>query len=201
MRPLADSDRLMAVTFSADGLISSLSSSAEQITGYSAHELVGHSITQIVGDKSVFEVPSMLNSAREWGAWDGEIVHRDRSGRCLNAWATITPLTGRRDIHTGFLLVSSFHESRGVGFEGEKPLQEVAARLRTVSHELNNPLAVMMGFAQLIMLSPHCGGRIRGDMEKLYVELKRVIQVVEKLHGYARSLEGERKSESLVATG
>jgi hypothetical protein len=32
-------------------------------------------------------------------------------------------------------------------------------------------------------------------MEKLHAELKRVIQVVEKLHGYAIALEGERSAE------
>ena len=79
--PLDDSARWMAVSISPDGLIVSLSSSAELLTGYSARELAGRPVTQIMADRSVFEVPQMMESAREWGGWTGEVSHRTRSGK------------------------------------------------------------------------------------------------------------------------
>jgi hypothetical protein len=44
-------------------------------------------------------------------------------------------------------------------------------------------------------LNTGCQGRIRTDIEKLYSELKRVNQVVERLHGYAISLYDKRQPE------
>ena len=70
---------------SSDGLISSLSNTAEQLTGYSAHELVGRPVTMILADRSIFEVPQMMRAAVDWGAWNGEIMHRNRSGKAFKA--------------------------------------------------------------------------------------------------------------------
>jgi signal transduction histidine kinase len=74
--------------------------------------------------------------------------------------------------------------------DGEEALRcEVGKELRTLVHELNNPLAVMMGFTQLILLNNHCDGKVRADLDKVYSEMKRVARAVEKLHGYALSLQ------------
>ena len=65
---------------------------------------------------------------------------------------------------------------------------DVGSRVRALVHDLNNPLAVVMGSTQLLALNVHCTGKIRSDIEKLYSELEKMAQVVEKLHGYAFSL-------------
>ncbi len=75
--------------------------------------------------------------------------------------------------------------------QGEEALRcEVGKELRTLVHELNNPLAVMMGFTQLILLNNRCDSKVRADMDKVYSEMKRVARAVEKLHTYALSLQG-----------
>ncbi len=78
----------------------------------------------------------------------------------------------------------------GPSTEGEGALRgEVGKELRTLVHELNNPLAVMMGFTQLILLNNRCDGKVRDDLDKIYSEMKRVARAVEKLHTYALSLQ------------
>jgi len=193
MQAHSDAAEWMAVAFSADGLIASLSSKAEQLTGYSAEDLIGRPVTHIMADRSAFDVPCMLDSAKEWGYWDGEVVHRCRSGESFEARASLTPLTGRDDNVWGYLLVSIPEVPTGTTC-GEIPLGDVAAKLRMFSHELNNPLAVMMGFAQLILLNTRCEGQIRTDMEKLFSELKRVVQVVERLHSFAVALQEDHSA-------
>ena len=187
----------MAVTLSADGLIVSLSSNAEQLTGYSARELVGRPITQIMADQSVFEVPQMMESAKEWGCWSGEICHRNRSGKQLTSRSSLTVLSGRNNENVGFMLVSVFASQGAFSRDGSVDSAEISSRLRAFAHELNNPLAVVMGITQLMLLNSQCQGRIRTDLDKLFLEMKRVIQVVERLHAYAISL-GETHAESSV---
>ena len=66
---------------------------------------------------------------------------------------------------------------------------EISAQLRAIVHELNNPLAVVMGFTQLMILSDGYDGRFRADLDKIYGEMKRVVKGVERLHAYALSLQ------------
>ncbi len=190
MRTFSEATQWMAVALSSDGLISAISNSAEQLIGYSAHELVGRPVTAILADRSVFDVPQMLKSANDWGIWEGEISHRDRSGRFLKAHASLATLSARENSPAGFLLLSSLNQQPSATGRDES-LCEVAAYLRETAHELNNPLAVMMGFTQLILLDLHCEGTMKADMERLYAEMQRVVQVVERLHSYARSLQDE----------
>jgi len=194
MQSISESALWMAVSLSSDGLITSISSNTEQLTGYSAHELVGHPVTVILGDRVVFETSQMLKSALDWGTWHGEIVHRTRSGKQVRAHASLTPLISRQNDCAGYLMFSDWRPC-AAGTAAGSALEEVAAHLRRTSHELNNPLAVMMGFSQLILLDPHCDGKLRLDVERLYSETKRIIQIVERLHAYAGSLQ-EMNSES-----
>ncbi len=180
----------LAVTFSTDALIESVSPSAEQLTEYTPRELVGQPLTQILADCSIFEVPCMMESARLSGHWEGELIHRSLGGKCFAARAMLTPLAGENESVRGYLLVSMPAVSCETTDYAINP-PDLAANLRRISHELNNPLAVMMGFAQLILLNTRCEGQIRADMEKLYAELKCVIQVVDQLHSYAIALQEE----------
>ena len=100
----------MIVTLSPDGLITSLSNAAEQLTGYSAHELVDRPVTMILADRSIFEVPQMMEAAADWGAWKGEVTHRTRSGKVFKAGASLTQLTSHEDNSAGFLLLSTLQE-------------------------------------------------------------------------------------------
>lgn len=135
----------------------------------------------------------MMESARLSGHWEGELIHRSRGGKCFKARAALTPLAGVNERAQGYLLVSMPAVSSEAG-ASIIHVPDLAVNLRRISHELNNPLAVMMGFAQLILLNTRCEGQIRSDMEKLYAELKCVIQVVDQLHSYAIGLQEEPPS-------
>ncbi len=195
MRNFADPAHAIIVAFSRDGLISSISPGVELATGYAAQDLAGRPITHILADRSVFEVPQLMKSAREWGAWQGEITLRNRGGETLDVRGTVTHLTGRGNQCSGYLLVSGPLESTAGSTRDDALLFEIGAKLRMFSHELNNPLAVIMGFTQLILLNPCCSSDVRSDLEKVFPELKRVVQIVERLHTYAVSLQEGQEVE------
>jgi len=181
--------RWIGITFSAGGLIESLSASAEQITGYSAGELVGKPITHVLGDRSVFEIAEMIETARDWGAWEGAIEHRDRSGNTLEGRGSLALLAGCEPAPVRYALITLLERDAAEAPWDRTALEQVGSRLRILAHEINNPLAVIMGFTQLIMLNGNCSGKIRTDMEKLSSEVGRLIQIAERLHSYARTLQ------------
>jgi PAS domain S-box-containing protein len=189
MVDLANATHWMALSFSPEGSITSVSSSTEQITGYTAQELVGRPVTHLMADKTAFEIPHMMQAAREWGSWEGNIVHRFRNGRSFEAHGDLSLLSDKRNTFTGYLLVSAISGAAERSIGGDNALTAVTARLRVVCHEMNNPLAVMLGFVQLILLNPDCQGKIRADMEKVFSEMQRVIHSVARLHSYALALQ------------
>jgi PAS domain S-box-containing protein len=194
MQALVRSSRWLAAALSPDALIVSLSASAEQFTGYSAQELVGRPITQILADLSAFKMPQILNAAKEWGNWEGELIHRARSGRSLEARGAVTPLAGKGNLPAGFLLVSNLNKAPAMDACDNAVVADIASSLREFVHDLNNPLAVVMGFAQLLELNSNCNGKVQADIEKISEELRNVVHIVERLHGYAISLGDKPKS-------
>ncbi len=194
MQTLVCSSSWLAAALSADALIVSLSASAEQFTGYSAQELVGRPITQILADHSAFEMPQILNAAKEWGNWEGELIHRTRSGRSLEARGAVTSLAGKGNLPAGFLLVSNLNRTPSMNACDSAVVADISASLRGFVHDLNNPLAVIMGFAQLLELNSDCNGKVQADIKKISEELKNVVRIVERLHGYAISLDDKPKS-------
>ncbi len=140
-------------------------------------------------------MPRFLDQAREWGYWEGETIHRTRGGRSLEARSVITLLSGKLDRADGFLFVSNLSTSLVLKESDKSAVADIATNLRAFAHDLNNPLAVIMGFSQLLILNTACQGKIRADIEKLYSELKRVNQVVERLHDYAISLYEKRSPD------
>ena len=195
MQALVCSPRWLAAALSQDALIVSLSDSAEQFTGYSAQELVGRPITQILADHSAFQMPQILNAVKEWGNWEGALLHRTRSGRSLEARGSVTALAGKGNLPAGFLFMSNLNKAPAMNGRDNAAVADIAASLRAFVHDLNNPLAVIMGFAQLLELNSNCNGKIRADIEKLSEELKNVVNIVERLHEYAISLDGKPKAK------
>lgn len=188
MQSIGDSSKWLAVTLSSDAFITSLSPGAERIIGYSPQELVGRPLTQILANSTAFELSRMMDAAEKWGYWNGEIIHQARSGNHLKTRGTLALLSGHENNTSRYLLISSLNGSLALGAVEDAALEEVAAKLRSFAHEINNPLAVIMGFAQLLILNENCPGKVRSDIEKIFYELKQVIHLVDKLHAYAIAL-------------
>ena len=200
MQALVCSSMWLAAALSPDARIVSLSASAEQFTGYSVQELVGRPITQIMADHSAFKMPQILSAVKEWGNWEGELIHRTRSGRSLEARGAVTSLAGEGNLPAGFLFMSNMNKTPAMNACDDAAVADIAASLRAFVHDLNNPLAVVMGFAQLLELNSNCNGKVRADIEKLSEELKNVVRLVERLHEYAISLDdrSNAKQEHII---
>jgi signal transduction histidine kinase/ActR/RegA family two-component response regulator len=68
-----------------------------------------------------------------------------------------------------------------------------------VAHELNNPLAGIMGFAQLV-LSTELNPKIRQNLERIYSEAVRSQKIVQNLLGFSRRHQPEKAYRNLNET-
>ncbi len=185
---LTNSSGWLAVTLSPETLVTALSPGAESFAEYTGREMVGCPVTQFLADKTVFEMPQILDTVRKKGKWEGEVVYRDRHGRGIRTQGSIILLSDDESRHSGYLLFSKLTKPENSTDASGSIYADIGSRVRALVHDLNNPLAAVMGSTQLLALNVHCTGKIRSDVEKLYSELEKVAQIVEKLHGYAFSL-------------
>ena len=184
----------VAIAFSPEGRITSVSANAEQLAGCPAGELIGRPIVRLMTDDMAFEIPSMMDAAVQQGYWKGAITFRMRGEGAVKAEGILYPLVGAPDSASGFLLISQECTSKQT-----LPLHEIEAALRDLTHELNNPLAILAGFTQLLMCNSDCSEKIRADMEKLHLETGRIIAVSDKLRALAVSLHERRDSQDHLA--
>ncbi|MCX7885732.1 MAG: ATP-binding protein [Verrucomicrobiae bacterium] len=68
-----------------------------------------------------------------------------------------------------------------------------------VAHELNNPLAVIMGYAQILTSQDHPPARVRGDLLKILHESERAAKIVRNLLNFARPREPQLAPTDLNA--
>lgn len=177
-----------AVTLNDDTCVTSLSAGIEGIAGFARDKIIGESIARMLADKTVFQLPRILDTVRAAGMWEGEVSFRDGNDMPVPARGTILPLSAGENGNSGYLLLvkpiaaepesdASDSISAGVGFH-----------IRELVHEMNNSLAVIMGSTQLLSMNSTPSGKTQPDIEKIYSEIARMARVVESLHEYAHSL-------------
>ncbi|MCC7517787.1 MAG: response regulator [Verrucomicrobiae bacterium] len=66
-----------------------------------------------------------------------------------------------------------------------------------VAHELNNPLAVISGYAQLLSMRPTADEKIRGDLAKIQRESERASKIVQNFLTFARKHPMEKSNVNL----
>ncbi len=184
-----------AVVLAGDATIRGLSPGAQELTGNGIGALLGRPVSDILSDRSAPDAAHILAAARERGIWTGEIGLRDARGSEVRRRAMLSLLEGE-EAEGGYLLL--VRDDRARAASCADGAAGVSARLRAFAHRMNNPLAVMMGFAQLLMMEMAAGDAGRDHVARMYEEMRRLAEAVEELHEYALSLEPvpETKEES-----
>jgi signal transduction histidine kinase len=82
--------------------------------------------------------------------------------------------------------------------EGEK-LSAVGRLIAGVTHELNNPLAAVVGYAQLLQTGDALDAESRHDVERIYAQAQRAAKIVRNLQLFARQEPVVRQLVDLTA--
>jgi hypothetical protein len=185
-----------AIAFTSDGTISSLVHSGEIDAG--SPDEPSLRIADVLEDSTLFQLSEIMDQASDAGMWQGEVRYRSGNGHPRSGFGTLVPVNLGEQSTRRFLLITTFGSREPLN---ESVQHEIGSRLRIFCHELNNPLAVVLGLAQLTIQNPECTEKIRNDMEKLYSELKRAVEVVHRLHQYGFDLQDDRTEPEKGAHG
>ena len=170
-----------------DGVITSWNAGAERLYGYSAREVIGRWPVgiPILGD----ELPKILERIGRGERVDHyETVGVRKDGRRVDVSVTVSPI---RDADGRIIGASSIARDITHRKEAEAAIRErdilryVASLAAGAGHEINNPLAVVIGYVQLLR-GDGVDAKGRGHIDEMQKALSRIQEVVIRMKSVAR---------------
>jgi PAS domain S-box-containing protein len=169
---------------------------AELLFGYSSEEMVGHTFRRLVPPE--IDAEAELRRIQEEAARKGFVrdyvaTRITKDGRRVVVDITRTPVHSENGDVIGSTViirdVTAKMEWEQQIYHTEK-LASIGNLAAGVAHEINNPLAVMLGFTDLLLERAQPGTADYDDLKVIAESGKNARKIVENLLGFARVTEG-----------
>ncbi len=185
-------------TMDRDGRITSVNSTLRRALGCSAAQLIGASACALVEPEDAPAAAHILERALEGERARGEIRYRNARGRVRMSSLIMSSIVEDGEVVGVLAMARDVTEERLLAAQllQQEKLAAIGQLVSGVAHELNNPLAGIMAFSQLLLatsLDPeqHDGAVIIND------EAVRAAKIVGNLLTFARQQEPQRSAVDL----
>ena len=166
-----------------DGVITTWNGGAEWLYGYSALEVIGRPIGLIIPPELDGELPGILERLRRGeriNHYDAVRVTKD--GRRIDVSLTVSPTLDAEGQIIGASSIARDITNRKqaeAAIRERDALRYVSSLAAAASHEINNPLAVVVGQAQLLAEEVDAAGRRR--IEEVLEATRRIQAILDRL--------------------
>ena len=186
-------------TIDADGRVTSVNRALERAIGRSRGEMFGMRFADLIEATDRDAVWTHFEATLRGERVRGEIRYRDAQDALRVGSVTMTPIVEEGRV-TGCLgIVRDMTEERTLAeqlLQREK-LAAVGQLVSGVAHELNNPLAGIMAFSQLMLAMSGATPDQQDALVTIHKEAKRAAKIVSNLLIFARQRHPERTDADL----
>jgi two-component system NtrC family sensor kinase len=175
----------------AEGRISYLNEAGARLFG----EVRGTLVQDIIG----LEIARSILSPERLSAWKGEAGVRKAQGETFDAFLSSTPVVENGKLSSAVIIVQDITRekaAREAKAQSEKMIT-LGELVAGTSHELNNPLAIVAGYADLLLHENGLDGEQRTKIESIRKNAHRAANVVHSLLAFARKGKPERVETNL----
>ena len=178
----------------AAGRISEFSRGGESLLGLARDEAVGHRIDEFFPEpEAQARFGRLLRSGEPLRNFETSVRHRDGSLR--DALVAASPLRDESGAPYGAVIIvqniTELKAARSHLVQAEK-LTALGEVVSGVAHELNNPLAGVLGYSQLLMRGP-MEGRQQRAVERILDSAMRCQKIVQNLLAFSRRYPSEKR--------
>ncbi|HET8575725.1 MAG TPA: PAS domain S-box protein [Methylomirabilota bacterium] len=190
-----------------DGMIRYGSPSIERVLGYTPSELVGRSAFDFMPEEDARKVAELIARSDEKPGYAASLEfrfrHKDGSWHVLEGVAkdmrkdsiVAGIVVNSRDVTQRKQVEDELQQQREARYQSEK-LADMGTLLAGVAHELNNPLAVVMGYSAMLQEALADGPQAR-RAGKIVKAADRCVRIVRNFLALARHHRPERKEVRL----
>ncbi|HTS18802.1 MAG TPA: ATP-binding protein [Verrucomicrobiae bacterium] len=165
---------------------------AEQLVGTKAGELTGRPLRDFCPSLAEHTESLLENKKRVESLFDAagelQVTRADSDQILCEGMVTLVDCHKRPVLQINVREITTRKKMEQQLRQAEK-LSALGQLVAGVAHELNNPLAVVMGYAQLLVKNRSLEERIRRDLDKVLHESERAAKIVRNLLTFARPRE------------
>jgi PAS domain S-box-containing protein len=173
-----------------DGTVLTWNAAAERMYGYTAGEIVGHSIYALIpGELQTEEQEMLTRVSRGEHVAHYETVRRRKDGNLVNISLTLSPIYDAKGTIIG---ASSIQRDITERMRAQEALRQ-AAKMEAIgmlagglAHDFNNQLYAVSGFAHFIGRDPGLSPASRQDLLELQKVSERMASLTRQLLAFAR---------------
>jgi len=185
-----------------DGVVLRVNRGFEQLTGYAADEVVGHSAGFLCSDLPASGQPDEIRAAlARDGHWAGERWSRRKDGSIFPQWETVTVVsddagTPRRHV----VLLHDLTERKLLESERQRRESAMGELGRMLAHQLHQPLTAIGNYAQGAMQRLGDGdpaAELATVLDQVSRETQRAREIVDDIRRYLRAEEATLRPTDL----
>lgn len=168
--------------------------SAERIYGWTAAEVLGKDVREVMYKQSAREFEKALKALKEGGEWTGELHHTTKDGREIIAESRLTMVYDEAGNPKSVLAINTDITDKKkleTQFLRAQRMESLGTLAGGISHDLNNILAPILMAVELLQRRTNDPDS-QQILKTLLINAERGADIVKQVLSFARGFSGER---------
>jgi PAS domain S-box-containing protein len=168
-----------------NGVIEYANPKLTELTGFTKDDLIGASVNIFKSGYHTSDFyQKMWKTIISGHKWTGELYNKTKLGSLYWEFASIAPIKNKEGRITHFVKVAEniteLKKAEQEKIKAEK-LQSVLEMAGTVSHELNQPLQIILGYSELLKEKLAENDKFKKQLQHIINNINRIVEITEKI--------------------